>query len=92
MGMATAETDQKDARPDPDDPRKPDSPTDLTKPSLFYVLRKTAREFQRDQCTDLAAALTYYAVLSLFPALLWWFRCSVCSAKASAPRTRCWRS
>src|SRR6476620_11554578 len=51
--------------PDPDDPRKPESPTDLTKPSLFYVLRKTAREFQQDQCTDLAAALTYYAVLSL---------------------------
>jgi membrane protein len=56
--------------PDPDDPRKPESPTDLTKPSLLYVLRKTAREFQQDQCTDLAAALTYYAVLSLFPALL----------------------
>jgi membrane protein len=55
---------------DPDDPRKPESPTDLTKPSLFFVLRKTLREFQHDQCTDLAAALTYYAVLSLFPALL----------------------
>lgn len=56
--------------PEPDDPRKPDSPTDLTKPSLLFVLRKTVREFQQDQCTDLAAALTYYAVLSLFPALL----------------------
>lgn len=56
--------------PDPDDPRKPDSPTDLTKPSFFFVLRKVIREFSKDQCTDLAAALTYYAVLSLFPALL----------------------
>ena len=28
------------------------------------------REFSDDQCTDLAAALTYYAVLALFPALL----------------------
>jgi len=56
--------------PDPDDPRKPDSPTDLTKPSTFFVLRKVIREFSKDQCTDLAAALTYYAVLSLFPALL----------------------
>jgi membrane protein len=37
---------------------------------LLYVLRKTAREFQQDQCTDLAAALTYYGVLSLFPAML----------------------
>ena len=65
---ATAEAEEK--APDPDDPRKPDSPTDLTKPSIIYVLRKTAREFSQDQCTDLAAALTYYAVLSIFPAML----------------------
>jgi membrane protein len=56
--------------PDPDDARKPDSPDDLTKPSWGYVLRKTAREFSDDQCTDLAAALTYYSVLALFPALI----------------------
>ncbi|MTB87040.1 YihY/virulence factor BrkB family protein [Aeromicrobium senzhongii] len=46
----------------------PDSPKELTKPSWFYVLRKTAREFSEDQCTDLAAALTYYSILALFPA------------------------
>ncbi len=57
-------------RPDPDDPRKPDSPTDLTGRSLRYVLRQTVREFSDDQCTHLAAALTYYAVLSIFPALV----------------------
>ncbi|KAF0965251.1 YihY/virulence factor BrkB family protein [Rhodococcus sp. T7] len=62
--------DDQHAEPEPDDPRKPDSPADLTKPSWWYVVRKTAHEFTRDQCTDLAAALTYYAVLSLFPALL----------------------
>ena len=56
--------------PDPDDPAKPVSPTDLSKPSVLYVLRKTMREFGTDQCTDLAAALTYYAVLSVFPALV----------------------
>ncbi len=56
--------------PDPDDPRKPDDPGDLTKRSWFYVLRKTMHEFTEDQCTDLAAALTYYAVLSIFPAML----------------------
>ena len=56
--------------PDPDDSSKPESPTDLSKPSILYVLRKAAREFSSDQCTDLAAALTYYAVLSLFPALV----------------------
>ncbi len=49
---------------------KPDSPTDITTPSWSFVARKTAREFTHDQCTDLAAALTYYAVLALFPAAL----------------------
>jgi len=41
--------------------------TDLNKPTWEYVARKTLREFSGDQCTDLAAALTYYAVLALFP-------------------------
>ena len=49
---------------------KPDSPGDLTKPSWTYVVRKTWREFSDDQCTDLAAALTYDAVLALCPAAL----------------------
>ena len=53
---------------DPD--AKPDSPTDLDKRSWKYVLRKTVREFGEDQCTDKAAALTYYSVLALFPAAL----------------------
>jgi len=56
--------------PDPDDDRKPDSPADLHRRSWIYVVRKTLREFSKDQCTDLAAALTYYAVLALFPALV----------------------
>jgi membrane protein len=68
--MAVDEADNNVGTLDPDDPRKPQSPSDLTKPSTIYVLRKTGREFQHDQCTDLAAALTYYAVLSLFPAVL----------------------
>ena len=56
--------------PDPDDPRKPEDPGDLSKRSWIYVLRKTLHEFTEDQCTDLAAALTYYAVLAIFPAML----------------------
>lgn len=56
--------------PHPDDPRKPDSPDDLPKPSWKYLLSKAFHEFGRDQCTDIAAALTYYSVLALFPALL----------------------
>jgi membrane protein len=56
--------------PAPDDAEKPDAPTNLTKPTWKFIARKTLREFSDDQCTDLAAALTYYAVLALFPALL----------------------
>lgn len=56
--------------PHPDDSRKPDSPDELTSRSWKFLAKKTWREFSDDQCTDLAAALTYYAVLSLFPALL----------------------
>ncbi|NUT72974.1 YihY/virulence factor BrkB family protein [Pseudarthrobacter sp. C4D7] len=56
--------------PDPNDARKPTSPRDLDKPSWKYITKKTLREFTKDQCPDLAAALTYYSVLSIFPALL----------------------
>jgi membrane protein len=48
----------------------PDEPSDLPKKSWGAVLRSTAKEFQRDELSDRAAALTYYSVLSLFPALL----------------------
>lgn len=56
--------------PPPDAPFKPDNPTELTKPSWRYTARKALMEFNRDGCTDSAAALTYFAVLSIFPALL----------------------
>lgn len=65
-----ASADKARTAPVEDDPRKPDSPPDLRKPSWVYTAKKAATEFSRDQCTDLAAALTYYAVLALFPALL----------------------
>ena len=44
--------------------------TDLTEASWRYTFRKAWAEFMADECTDQAAALTYYAVLSIFPALL----------------------
>ncbi len=56
--------------PHPDDPRKPDKPTELSKPHWKGVLKRTVKEFNEDQCTDSAAALTYYALLALFPALI----------------------
>ena len=36
----------------------------------FQTLKRTMTEFSEDNLTDSAAALTYYAVLSIFPALL----------------------
>ena len=34
------------------------------------VFRRTFSEFRADNLTDLAAALTYYGILSIFPALI----------------------
>ncbi|QDH10784.1 YihY/virulence factor BrkB family protein [Nocardioides dongxiaopingii] len=55
---------------DADDPQDVDDPTDLTPRTRKFVARQTLSEFLDDQCTDLAAALTYYAVLALFPAAI----------------------
>lgn len=56
--------------PSPEHEEKPDTPAQLEKRSWRYILVKTIREFTADQCVDAAAGLTYYAVLSLFPALI----------------------
>ncbi len=56
--------------PDPDASYKPEGPEDLHKPTFFYSLKKTAREFGSDQCTDIAASLVYYAVLALGPGII----------------------
>ncbi|MFB9903515.1 YihY/virulence factor BrkB family protein [Allokutzneria oryzae] len=49
---------------------QPDSPTELPKRSWMAVLKRTMAGFSKDNLNDWAAALTYYAVLSLFPGLL----------------------
>jgi membrane protein len=46
------------------------SPWQLRGSSLTGVLRSTVTEFRDDNLTDWAAALTYYSVLGIFPALL----------------------
>jgi membrane protein len=67
-------------------PRQPpsdraDSPTEpvrrdyrpegtYAKPTTWGVIRRTATEFSEDNLTDWAAALTYYGLLALFPALI----------------------
>ncbi|MEU0251645.1 YihY/virulence factor BrkB family protein [Streptomyces sp. NPDC006184] len=50
--------------------RAPDAPTKLPQEAWLRVLKGSLKEFQDDELADRAAALTYYGVLSLFPALL----------------------
>jgi membrane protein len=50
--------------------RQPEGPAHAPKGSLVQTLKRTMTEFSEDQLTDRAAALTYYAVLSIFPALI----------------------
>src|ERR671917_1699647 len=48
----------------------PDHPGQLEKRSWVEVAKRTVKEFREDNLTDWAAALTYYAVLAIFPALI----------------------
>ena len=48
----------------------PDSPTGLRRRRWPRVLKRTVTGFRDDGLTDWAAALTYYSVLSIFPALI----------------------
>src|SRR3954447_10176177 len=50
--------------------RAPEGPAKLGKRSWMGVLRRTVKEFKDDNLTDWPAALTYYGVLAIFPALL----------------------
>lgn len=50
--------------------KQPDGPTELSRRSWWEVLKRTVRQFGRDNLTDWAAALTYYGVLSIFPGLV----------------------
>ncbi|MDF2144415.1 YihY/virulence factor BrkB family protein [Knoellia sp. p5-6-4] len=70
MAREGASVEKAQTAPHEDDDRKPGSPSDLVKPAWTYTAKKAWMEFGRDQCTDLAAALTYYAVLAIFPAML----------------------
>ncbi|HWV86508.1 MAG TPA: YihY/virulence factor BrkB family protein [Capillimicrobium sp.] len=44
--------------------------SDIPGTGRWAILKRTVKEFQEDNITDWAAALTYYAVLALFPALI----------------------
>ncbi|MGI5142501.1 YihY/virulence factor BrkB family protein [Streptomyces sp. CA-106110] len=63
--------DPEEAGPGPEvEESAPDRPTKLPKRAWGKVLTGSLREFKDDELTDRAAGLTYYGVLSLFPALL----------------------
>ena len=49
---------------------EPDGSSSLGGDGWWGALKRTVREFREDNLTDWAAALTYYGVLSIFPALL----------------------
>ncbi|MBX7267988.1 YihY/virulence factor BrkB family protein [Micromonospora sp. Llam7] len=59
-----------DPQAPPADPTVPPLPglRQLRWPTWRGVLVRAGRNYLRDNCTDLAAALTYYGVLALFPA------------------------
>lgn len=59
-------------RADPLSERDKDAPTlgELRRAAWKNGFKRAIHEFGRHQCTDLAAALTYYLVLAAFPALL----------------------
>lgn len=67
--VAAARTDQK--LPNTPTARQgPAKPTDLSKQSWLGVLRRTVKQVGEDKLTTWAAALTYYAILSMFPGIL----------------------
>ncbi|MET0976768.1 MAG: YihY/virulence factor BrkB family protein [Leifsonia sp.] len=53
-----------------DDGGKPSGPQDLRRETWRYIAVRTTREFGFDDLPDAAAALTYYGVLTIFPALI----------------------
>ena len=67
MAPRTAEREWRDTR---GNGRAPGGPLHLEADTWWDVLKRTVREFRDDNLTDWAAALTYYAILSIFPALL----------------------
>ncbi|WP_235492557.1 MULTISPECIES: YihY/virulence factor BrkB family protein [unclassified Leifsonia] len=53
-----------------DEDAEPSGPQDLRRETWQYILKRTVREFGFDDLPDAAASLTYYGVLSIFPALI----------------------
>lgn len=65
VASAEQDTTDSDAEPMPAAPLRT-----LPVRGWAFALKKSVKGFSADGCTDLAAALTYFSVLSIFPALL----------------------
>jgi membrane protein len=50
--------------------RRPEGPPHPRKGGIVQTVKRTIAEFKEDNLSDAAAALTYYSVLSIFPALI----------------------
>ena len=68
--MTTEVSDRERRSPSPGNGRAPEKPTALRTGSWRGVLKRTVSEFRADNVTDWAAALTYYGVLAIFPAIV----------------------
>ena len=54
----------------PPESRMPDKPAQLGGHGWLATLKRTVKEYQNDNLSDWAAALTYYGVLSIFPGII----------------------
>ncbi len=71
MATKTGETETQEPGGRVDGVRSPQRPRGAyAKTTTLGVLRRTVSEFREDNLTDWAAALTYYGLLALFPALI----------------------
>lgn len=68
----TARSESRSNGGSPADPVRADYAPEGTdrRPTTFATLKRTVMEFGEDNLADWAAALTYYALMSLFPALI----------------------
>jgi membrane protein len=66
MGRMTRQDSQRETKPTDENGR----PAKLPKRAWGDVLKRTFSEFKEDNLTDWAAALTYYGIVSIFPALI----------------------
>ncbi|WP_412747244.1 YihY/virulence factor BrkB family protein [Krasilnikovia sp. MM14-A1004] len=67
-GRAGAAAGSRQSPPGPDE--GPHGPLDLPRGGKRAALKRTFQQFSQDNISDWAAALTYYGVLSIFPAAL----------------------